>query len=194
MRHGGYSHGTCASATPRPISRPTPPRARSGSTSGWAIPGASSSRTPRTSRRSAPPSSATWPSSSRTSTSATSRSSASASTRSTAMAAGPRTSRRRRATAPNFPMIGDPDLKVSKLYDMLPAASRRQLRGPHRRRQPDRPHRLRHRPGQEDQADDRLSDDRPAGTSTRSSASSIRSSSPPSTRCRRRRTGSRART
>ena len=26
-------------------------------------------------------------------------------------------------TAPNFPMIGDPDLKVSKLYDMLPAAA-----------------------------------------------------------------------
>ena len=25
--------------------------------------------------------------------------------------------------APNFPMIGDPDLKVSKLYDMLPAAA-----------------------------------------------------------------------
>ena len=26
-------------------------------------------------------------------------------------------------TAPNFPMIGDPDLKVSKLYDMLPASA-----------------------------------------------------------------------
>ena len=25
--------------------------------------------------------------------------------------------------APNYPMIGDPDLKVSKLYDMLPASS-----------------------------------------------------------------------
>src|SRR5260221_1268412 len=25
--------------------------------------------------------------------------------------------------APNFPMVGDPELKVSKLYDMLPAAS-----------------------------------------------------------------------
>ena len=25
--------------------------------------------------------------------------------------------------APNFPMIGDPELKVSKLYDMLPADS-----------------------------------------------------------------------
>jgi alkyl hydroperoxide reductase subunit AhpC len=26
-------------------------------------------------------------------------------------------------TAPNFPMIGDPELKVAKLYDMLPAAA-----------------------------------------------------------------------
>jgi len=26
-------------------------------------------------------------------------------------------------TAPNFPMIGDPELKVSKLYDMLPAGA-----------------------------------------------------------------------
>jgi alkyl hydroperoxide reductase subunit AhpC len=26
-------------------------------------------------------------------------------------------------TAPNFPMIGDPDLSVSKLYDMLPASA-----------------------------------------------------------------------
>ena len=26
-------------------------------------------------------------------------------------------------TAPNFPMIGDPELKISKLYDMLPAAA-----------------------------------------------------------------------
>ena len=26
-------------------------------------------------------------------------------------------------TAPDFPMIGDPELKISKLYDMLPAAA-----------------------------------------------------------------------
>jgi alkyl hydroperoxide reductase subunit AhpC len=31
------------------------------------------------------------------------------------------TSRRRRDTAPNHPLIGDVDLKVSKLYGMLPA-------------------------------------------------------------------------
>ena len=30
--------------------------------------------------------------------------------------------RRRKAFAPNYPMIGDPDLKVSKLYGMLPAS------------------------------------------------------------------------
>ena len=44
--------------------------------------------------------------------------------------------------APNYPMIGDPTLAISKLYDMLPAARRRHFRGPHRRRQPDRPQRL----------------------------------------------------
>ena len=38
-----------------------------------------------------------------------------------ARAAGPRILRRRRAHAPNYPMIGDTDLKVSKLYNMLPA-------------------------------------------------------------------------
>ena len=34
---------------------------------------------------------------------------------------GRRTSPRRRGTAPNYPMIGDPDLKIAKLYGMLPA-------------------------------------------------------------------------
>jgi alkyl hydroperoxide reductase subunit AhpC len=37
----------------------------------------------------------------------------------------------------NYPMIGDPELKVAKLYDML-AAMRRQLRGPHAGQQRDR--------------------------------------------------------
>ena len=50
---------------------------------------------------------------------------------------------------------------------------RRQFRGSHRGGQPDRSYRLRHRPRQEDQADDRLSDDAPAATSTRSCGSSI---------------------
>ena len=35
--------------------------------------------------------------------------------------------------APNFPMIGDPELKVSKLYGMLPAARARPRRGARRR-------------------------------------------------------------
>ena len=35
--------------------------------------------------------------------------------------AGPRTSRRPRATRVKYPMIGDPDLTVAKLYNMLPA-------------------------------------------------------------------------
>ncbi len=32
-------------------------------------------------------------------------------------------------TAPNYPMIGDPDLKVAKLYDMLPADVTGEARG-----------------------------------------------------------------
>ena len=59
----------------------------------------------------------------------------------------------------NYPMIGDPELKVAKLYDMLPAESRHHLRGPDRRQQRHRAHRVRHRSGQEDQADARLSDE-----------------------------------
>ena len=58
------------SATPRPTSRPTRPRARSASTTGSATPGPCCSRTRRTSPRSARPSSATWRASSRSSTSA----------------------------------------------------------------------------------------------------------------------------
>jgi hypothetical protein len=34
--------------------------------------------------------------------------------------------------AVTYPMIGDPELKVAKLYDMLPAESGRHLAGPHR--------------------------------------------------------------
>ena len=94
----GGSHGTLRSTTPRPISRRRPPKARSASTTGSATTGRCCSRIPRISRRSAPPSSATWPRSSRSSTSAASRSSASRSIRSTGTPAGPPTSRRRRAS------------------------------------------------------------------------------------------------
>ena len=42
--------------------------------------------------------------------------------------------------APNYPMIGDPNLEVAKLYDMLPAETSGAAAGrPPRRRQP--PHR-----------------------------------------------------
>ena len=44
--------------------------------------------------------------------------------------------------APNYPMIGDTDLKVSKLYGMLPADIGATRRGG-RRRQPDGPQRFR---------------------------------------------------
>ena len=54
--------------------------------------------------------------------------------------------------APNYPMIGDTDFKVSKLYGMLPASASGDLGKPHAGRQPDGAQRLRHRPGQEDQA------------------------------------------
>ena len=57
-------------------------------------------------------------------------------------------------TEANYPMIGDTDFKVAKLYDMLPAdVAGARRRAP--RRQRDGAQRLRHRPGQEDQADPR---------------------------------------
>ena len=51
--------------------------------------------------------------------------------------------RETQGAAPNYPMIGDTDFHVSKLYDMLP----------------DRPERLHHRTRQKDQAGAGLSDD-----------------------------------
>ncbi len=72
--------------------------------------------------------------------------------------------------APNYPMIGDTDFKVSKLYDMLPASTSGDVRDAYRRRQPDRPQRLHHRSGQEDQAGAGLSDDAPGATSRKSCA------------------------
>ena len=47
--------------------------------------------------------------------------------------------------APNYPMIGDPELKIAKLYGMLPAELTGSSRGPHARRQPDRAQRVRGR-------------------------------------------------
>ena len=54
--------------------------------------------------------------------------------------------------APNYPMIGDTDLSISKLYDMLPADLEGIVRRTNAGRQPDRAQRLRHRSRQEGQA------------------------------------------
>ena len=61
--------------------------------------------------------------------------------------------------APNYPMIGDADFAVSKLYGMLPAETSGDAGRAHPGGQPDRAQRLRRRPGQEDQARARLPDD-----------------------------------
>ncbi len=61
--------------------------------------------------------------------------------------------------APNYPMIGDVDFNVSKLYGMLPASVEGDPLRAHPGRQPDRAQRVRGRPRQEDQADPRLPDD-----------------------------------
>ena len=57
----------------------------------------------------------------------------------------------------NYPMIGDPELKIAKLYGMLPAESGTQFRRPHCRRQCHRAHRVRGWSGQEDEAETQLS-------------------------------------
>ena len=62
-------------------------------------------------------------------------------------------------TRPNYPIIGDSDFNVSKLYGMLAGRRVRRPGDAHAGRQPDRPQRVRDRPGQEDQADPRLPDD-----------------------------------
>ena len=59
----------------------------------------------------------------------------------------------------NYPMIGDPELKMAKLYDMLPGGRRRHVRRPHRGHQRHRPYRVRGRSRQEGQADAELSDE-----------------------------------
>ena len=61
--------------------------------------------------------------------------------------------------APNYPMIGDTDLKISKAYGMLPAATSGIVRRPHGCRQPDSAQRFHHRTGQESKTDPGLSDD-----------------------------------
>ena len=62
-------------------------------------------------------------------------------------------------TAPNYPMIGDSDFNVSKLYGMLPADVEGEPTERTPADEPDRAQRLRRRARQEDQADPRLSHD-----------------------------------
>ena len=70
--------------------------------------------------------------------------------------------------APNYPMIGDPSLAVSKLYGMLPAESGSSSEGRTAADNHDGAQRVRGRPGQEDQAGAGLSHDH--GTQLRRSA------------------------
>ncbi len=51
--------------------------------------------------------------------------------------------------APNFPMIGDTDLSISKTYGMLPASAPNSSEGRTPAGQRDRSHRLRRRAGQD---------------------------------------------
>ena len=57
-----------------------------------------------------------------------------------------------------YPMIGDPELKIAKLYGMLPT-ERRQLRGAHGIGQCRRAHGIRRRSGQNNQAAAQLPDE-----------------------------------
>ena len=59
----------------------------------------------------------------------------------------------------NYPIIADSDLKVAKLYNMLPGRGAGHVGGPHRGDEPDGALGLHHRPRQEDQADADLPDD-----------------------------------
>ena len=56
-------------------------------------------------------------------------------------------------------MIGDPELKVAKLYDMLPAEAGDTSQGRTAGEQRDGAYGVHHRPGQEDQGDADLPDE-----------------------------------
>ena len=96
--------------------------------------------------------------------------------------------------APNYPIIGDADFNVSKLYGMLPGGRLRRPAGAHAGRQPDGSQRVRDRPRQEDQADPRLPDDDRAQLRRGAAGDRLAPADRRTTRSRRRRTGSRART
>jgi len=86
----------------------------------------------------------------------------------------------------NYPMIGDPELKIAKLYDMLPADRRDHFRRPHGSQQCHRPHRVHRGSGQENQADAELPDEHRPQLRRSCCACSIRCNSRRSTRSRRR--------
>ena len=77
-------------------------------------------------------------------------------------------------TAVNYPLIGDQDLVVAKLYDMMPPTAER--RPAHRHRQRHRALGVLRRPRQEDQGDADLPDERSAAISTKCCACSTRCS------------------
>ena len=58
-----------------------------------------------------------------------------------------------------YPMIGDPELKVAKLYNMLPAEAGDSCEGRTAANNADRAHRIHRRPRQKDQADAQLPDE-----------------------------------
>jgi thioredoxin-dependent peroxiredoxin len=64
-----------------------------------------------------------------------------------------------RGYAPNYPMIGDTDLKVAKLYGMLPASTQGKSGGQDASRQHDGSQRFRHRSRQESQTHHRVPND-----------------------------------
>ena len=99
---------------------------------------------------------------------------------STRTRSGSATSRRPRATKLNFPILADADRKVAKLYDMIHPEANDTLDGALG---------VRHRSRTRRSASSSPTRPAPAATSTRSCASSIRCSSPTTTRSRRRSTG-----
>ena len=111
-------------ATPPPISRPTPPRGRSASTSGSATTGEFCSPIPRTSRQSARPSASyiakIKPEFDKRNAKVISLSvdSVESHEKWASDIAG-------RKAPMNYPMIGDPDKKVADLYDMVHPGNKR---------------------------------------------------------------------
>ena len=105
---------------------------------------------------------------------------------------GPKTFEETQGHAPNYPIIGDPDLAVAKLYDMLPASET-----PGKRTAADNARPCARcfviGPDKKVEGDAHLPDEHRPQTSMKCCACSIRCSLPPSIRSRRRSIGSRAR-